>query len=371
MKVCILSMQRVSNFGSVLQSYSLKKLIEENGDSVSFIDIEPNREDDLLMNNNKSDYRSETDVANNFVEKLKHVDKYFFNRIWNKIRAAKQEKEFQRFMNDELKLNKELIKEDYDWAVIGSDEVFNCMTSSPWGFTSQLFGNIKQAENIMTYAASCGTTTYEELPHPVKNKIKTSFEHIQHFSVRDKNTYSFVKKLTSKNIQYNLDPVLVGDFTKEMLACNFEPPNRRKYCIVYSYFNRIKDKNEINAIKKFCKEKRLEMVAIGAPQMWISKFWVLTPFEVLEAFRMAEFVITDTFHGTIFAAKYSARYAVMVRESNKNKLLDLIDRLDIRDHLISADNDLDQIYELKKTQKLEEILKEERKKTKTYLSYIV
>ena len=38
-KVGILSMQRVQNFGSLLQSYSLKKMLEELGAEVHFIDI--------------------------------------------------------------------------------------------------------------------------------------------------------------------------------------------------------------------------------------------------------------------------------------------------------------------------------------------
>ena len=39
MKICILSMQKVNNYGSVLQAYSLKKNIENLGHTVDFIDI--------------------------------------------------------------------------------------------------------------------------------------------------------------------------------------------------------------------------------------------------------------------------------------------------------------------------------------------
>lgn len=45
MKVCILSMQRVGNMGSLLQSYALKTTIERLGHQVEFIDIEK-REDE-------------------------------------------------------------------------------------------------------------------------------------------------------------------------------------------------------------------------------------------------------------------------------------------------------------------------------------
>ena len=48
MKVCILSMQRVGNMGSLLQSYALKTTIERLGHQVEFIDIEK-REDDYKL----------------------------------------------------------------------------------------------------------------------------------------------------------------------------------------------------------------------------------------------------------------------------------------------------------------------------------
>lgn len=371
MKVCILSMQRVYNFGSVLQSYSLKKMVEQNGNEVSFIDIESNKEDDLLMSTSRLDYTSETDVANGFLKKIQHIDKYFINRLKNRKLLKEQEKVFQNFMINELRLDNKSNKKTYDWAIIGSDEVFNCMTKSSWGFTSQLFGNIYQAKKVMTYAASCGTTTYAALPEKVVKRIKKSFKNVDFFSVRDENTFEFVNKLTGLQPNINLDPVLVGNFDKEMIQCNFKPRTKRKYCIIYSYANRIKDEKEIKKIKKFCKEKDLEIVSIGAPQMWVSNFWVLNPFEVLEAFRMADFVITDTFHGTIFSAKYSARYSVIVRESNKNKLIDLVNRLGIDGHLLSANNNLEKIYNLEKEKNLEQLLEKERQKTITYLNNII
>ena len=43
MKVCILSMQRVGNMGSLLQSYALKTTIERLGHQVEFIDIAKKR----------------------------------------------------------------------------------------------------------------------------------------------------------------------------------------------------------------------------------------------------------------------------------------------------------------------------------------
>ncbi len=40
MKICILSMQSIVNYGSVLQAYALRRLLQNLGHEVDFIDIQ-------------------------------------------------------------------------------------------------------------------------------------------------------------------------------------------------------------------------------------------------------------------------------------------------------------------------------------------
>ena len=49
MNVCILSMQQIDNYGSVLQAYSLKKIIEGLGHQVEFIDIQKGSDEKLNL----------------------------------------------------------------------------------------------------------------------------------------------------------------------------------------------------------------------------------------------------------------------------------------------------------------------------------
>lgn len=274
------------------------------------------------------------------MQKLKKIDKYTLNRISIKKKANRQDLEFIQFRMKYLGIEDGDNEQRYDCCVIGSDEVFNCLSDSSWGFTSQLFGNVWQASKVITYAASCGATRIEDVPQEMKTVIKNAFERVSAFSVRDENTRTFVNALTDKKIQINLDPVVVGNFDSEISACGkLDLPQH--YCIVYSYYNRIHTKEEIEKVKKFCTDTGLTPVAVGAPQMWIKEYPVLTPFETLLAFKSADYVITDTFHGTIFAAKYSKVFATMVRSSNSNKLTDLLSRLDLTQHKISDFSELD------------------------------
>lgn len=367
MNICILSMQRVQNYGSLLQSYALKKVLEEMGHTVFFLDIERNEADDRLRQGGTQLFADEGPQRGLF-GKLKKLDRYSVNRIRIKMRSKQQEKIMDMFRTNVLGLCEDSNNSRYDCCVIGSDEVFNCLSDAKWGFTSQLFGNVKQANRIITYAASGGATTLELVPAAVASRIRNAFKSVSAFSVRDKNTYNMVSALTDKQVFEHLDPVLIEGFEVELSAMKKPDNLPEKYCVVYSYYNRIHSSEEIKAIKKFCKEHEMEIVSVGAPQMWIKKHLVLEPFEVLRVFIDAAFVITDTFHGTIFSAKYADRFATITRKSNQNKLGDLIGRLGIEKHWIQSMEQLEVAYvEQNDKARIADMCEQERVRSIRYL----
>ena len=334
-------MQDVNNFGSVLQAYGLKKMVESLGHEVVFFRIIPNKEDDRLIEQ-KEEYLEDHELSWNTTI-LKKIDRYLLVRIIQKICKERQNRIFSDFRHKYLSTSND--RERCNVCIIGSDEVFNCMLSSKWGFTSQLFGNIPNADSVITYAASCGSTRIEAVPEAVRNKIKDAFTSIRAFSVRDNNTNTFVASLTDKEIIESLDPVVISNYDKEIASVTLPSFfSTHKYCIVYSYPNRFHSPEDINNIVSFCKKRRLSLVTLGGYQTWINNSFALSPFQLLKAFRGADFIITDTFHGTIFSEKYAKRYAVLVRRSNSNKLEDLITRLSIECHQINDTKELDVAY---------------------------
>lgn len=364
MKVCILSMQQIDNMGSLLQSYALKTTIEKLGNEVEFIDIKKRDEDYTLLGNYKQEYHEERE-KDGLLGKISKIDRYTINRLKIKRKSVEQGFAFDEFRKEYLNIDKK--SRQYDLCVIGSDEVFNCLNAGAWGFTSQLFGNVPEANKVITYAASCGSTKYEELPEKVAKKIRKTFENVAAFSVRDENTHKFVGKLTDKLINDNLDPVLIYNFDCEVEQIAL-PKMPKHYCVVYSYYNRIHMAEEIDAIKEFCKRHELTPIAIGAPQFWIKDYIVCSPFQCLKIFKESDFVITDTFHGTIFASKYADRFAVLVRASNKNKLLDLVGKIEMKDHLMNNLSELEEKYALlKNKENFNSIVEEETQRTVQYL----
>ena len=365
MKICILSMQQIDNYGSLLQAYGLKRSLENLGAQAAFLDILPIPEDDQLRAGNQLAFLAERE-GRGLAGKLKKIDRYTLNRLQIKARSLWGRRYFQAFREQYLPTADP--GQSWDLCVIGSDEVFNCMNAGAWGFTSQLFGNVPQAAKVITYAASCGATTYRDLPDPVALRIRESFQKVSAFSVRDKNTHAFVSQLTDKPVAEHLDPVLIYDFSREVSQVLL-PRVPKNFCIVYSYYNRFHRPEEIQKILTFCQAHGLTPVTLGQPQFWIRRHITCTPFQCLKLFEAASFVITDTFHGTIFSAKYASRFAVLARSSNQNKLLDLVRRLRLTSHLIPDMDHLESAYAVEKDPAgIQALLSRERQKTLDYLS---
>lgn len=365
MKIGILSMQRVENYGSLLQAYALKKTIELYDHDVCFVDIKYIRNDYDLLGNTKPSF-IEYEKKGLTVSK---IDKFLFYRFIHKFKNKYLLKEFDEFRRKYLNIGK--TESNYDLCVIGSDEVFNCLNREFWGFTSQLFGNVPEAKKIITYAASCGSTTFHKIPDRVIERIENTIKNISGYSVRDSNTKMFLTNFIEDNITENIDPVLFYDFDKE-IDCANEINCPKHYCIIYGYSNRFRNKNEYKAILSFCKKRGLTPISLFGHQFWCRKFMICSPFECLKLFKNADFVITDTFHGTIFSIKYSRKFAVIVRESNKNKLEDLVNRMQINNHIVANMNDLDKIYEIEKDEKaINDILTVEKEKTINYLERFI
>lgn len=359
MKICILSMQRVNNYGSVLQAYALKKIIEEFGHQVDFIDIK----------------RGENETLNIQCDNLtldKKDDKNWLAlqmlRIKYKFSNLRANQMFDLFRTTELGMDCKKVDDCiYDVGVIGSDEVFNCLQKSKWGFAPQLFGEVN-SKSVITYAASCGATNEAALSEDLRAAIIAAMSNLNAISVRDENTASFVRTLTGREPQYNLDPVAIGDFSKEIQSIDLNNKLPSRFCIVYSYEGRIAEEKTIKAIINFCKKHNLVPIAPFGKQKWIHSQTILTPFEILKAFENAEYIITDTFHGTLFGAKFGKKMAVIIRESNRNKLMDLTFRLKIEDHVLQDINELDNVLNINLNRlEIDKILASERERSITYL----
>ena len=93
-----------------------------------------------------------------------------------------------------------------------------------------------------------------------------------------------------------------------------------------------KDKKETEAIRAFARKHGKKLVSIGFYFPWCDETVIPDPFEVLGYIRQADYVVTDTFHGSVMSLKFNRPFAAIVRSSNRQKMTSLLSqfRLDNR-----------------------------------------
>lgn len=361
-KVGILSMQRIANYGSFLQAYGLKHILEDLGCEVQFVDYHPG--ETLIPADGGTGIKRK-------ISKVLEAFKYDAP-LKEKLKFINYKKNYAKNYYPYLGISSEMnYSPKLDVLVIGSDEVFNCVQNNTnVGFSPELFGVNNNAKKVITYAASFGNTTVQKLKkYGVTDEVAGYLQKLDAISVRDANSGRIVKELTRKEALYNLDPVLAYDFIGK---CSNIPTNvpEENYMILYGYAGRF-SKEECRKIRAYADSKGLKVFCIGGVQDTCDKFIDCNPFQVIAYFQHADCVVTDTFHGTILSVITHRQFASVVRSTgygNSEKMTDLLGRLGLSDRIV---DDLDivgnKVDDLIDYEKVDEIIMNERKKSYEYL----
>lgn len=108
-------------------------------------------------------------------------------------------------------------------------------------------------------------------------------------------------------------------------------------------------KKKQHRINAFAKERSLATVSIGGKQEFCDYHFDCTPYEVFSYFKYANYVVTDTFHGSIFSIVMHVPFATFIRSSdgdaygNEEKLKDLLHRLKMKDRIVSDIDNLENV----------------------------
>lgn len=327
-EVGILSMQRIVNYGSFLQAYCLKRMVEELGHQVQFVDYHAGPPLGVPKGKTLSGWRR----TGQKIAEVMACDAPLFHRL----QFLKFKKEFSMRYHPILELSHfPNYTPQLDALVVGSDEVFNCtQRNSNVGYSPELFGKDNRANRLLTYGASFGNTTIQTLRQYHKTEELVSLlQAFQAISVRDRHSAELVRELTGRQTIYHLDPVLVYD----LIGSSGKIPEihpKEKYLLLYAYSGRLSSQ-EAYWVSDYARKHRLKVYTLGGIQSCGDRFIACDPFAVLAWFRSAELVLTDTFHGTIFSVITERPFATLIRKSqgnsygNEEKLTDLLTRLNL------------------------------------------
>lgn len=349
----IISMQRIINYGSFLQAYGLKRLIEgQINCNVEFIDYQ--YEQSLV----ESDIVRESVISK--IKKNRSVVKY--------LAKKKYFRDVEKSLVDDLKkigVDHKNYNRDVDAVVIGSDEVFNCMQPYPVGYSRELFGKGFEDKTVISYAASFGHTKIKDLERKgIKNEVQDMLSKFARISVRDDNSAAIVAELLGAEPLHHMDPVLMYEYDDEMKTYNTDESG---YIIVYAYAGRLTIEEE-RYIKQFARAKKKKIYSIGHYSRIADKNIICHPFYVFSYFKNADYIITDTFHGTVFSIKTNSKFCTIIRDGNRNKLESLLKSLNQYGRAVHSLKDIERLYSTNIDYKAtNEIIEREREKSKQYL----
>jgi len=308
---------------------------------VVFIDIKPGR---YLYSHPKTPARGIRKYWDLLPERLKMMVRY----IAHPVRKNDVYLLYRHLWRKYLRITENHHWDDrFDTVIIGSDEVFNCLQDARWGFSKNLLGEGINSSSIISYAASCGYTTVEKVEAMgLSGEVGSALKNISVFSARDENTAAFVAKLTGKKAEMHLDPVFLFDYAPYLAGVK-KPATNRPFMLVYVYHQRINDRAAVDAIVQFARDNGLRIISAFGAQTWCENRF-LSPFEILEHFRRAAFVISDTFHGAVFSIKYNKRFVQfvhsdeivyrngwMMNNQNSQKIQGLLDVFSLRDRIVT------------------------------------
>ncbi len=338
-KIGIITIVDNNNCGNRLQNYALQEILKKLGNDVYTL------KNETFLNWNEKYYVGKLRFLNKRIKSIYKINKFFkeFNKNIN-------------FSNKYITIKSKNISNNYDYFIAGSDQV--------WKPTRRRLSKIDllgfaEPNKRISYAASFGLEKID------KKYYKTLQEELPKFkaiSVREDAGREIIKDATGiNNVSVVLDPTLLLD-RNEWIKLEKKPAALTEKKYIFTYF--LGDENIIELVSKiFCKDYSIV-------DFYKGKYG---PSEFLYLINHAEYILTDSFHGTVFSILFGKEFFVFNRKqedlnNNMNSRLDtLLGKFSLKDRKI---NDLDKINkEYKINYKyVEEKLNDERKKSLDFLS---
>lgn len=214
----------------------------------------------------------------------------------------------------------------YTAVMVGSDQLW-----SPSGITSNFYNLMFADDNTVkiSYATSFGVSQINPRYHKIYN---TFLNRLNFISVRENSGKKIVEELSPNKAEVVCDPVILLD-AEQWLK---EIPNKRLYDepYIFAYFLG-KSAEYRDAVTKFAKQKDLKIVTephMDSYNKADENFGDYTPFDIgpaefVNLIRNAEYVFTDSFHGSVFSMLYQKQFLVFNRysdnsSSSKNSRID-------------------------------------------------
>ncbi|MDO4870127.1 MAG: Coenzyme F420 hydrogenase/dehydrogenase, beta subunit C-terminal domain, partial [Bacillota bacterium] len=216
-------------------------------------------------------------------------------------------------------------KANADLYIIGSDEVWNIKNKK---MNESLYWNLDDLNPVISYATSIGGAPIDEFQQ--YEDLISSVNHLDQVLVRDKRTEEFVRIYTKQNPTIVCDPSLlipVEEYGKDFKDAYI---SKHKCMLVYGYAKTF-DKDLQNRIKRAAKVLGVKTVGCCFYQPWCDYNVNCSPLQFSSLIRQCAYVLTTTFHGSIFSALNHSNFICLPASIKSNEIME---RFDIHNRIL-------------------------------------
>jgi hypothetical protein len=365
MKIALITIHNVSNYGTVLQAFATKKILSQYGEVETINYFNPHLFPDTL--------ELIRFKLSKFGVRLAIRDLLLFKDRYQVVRK------FKNFMKSNLNLSRLVTQRDIQSGVINNFDVYVCGSDQIWNPKIVSDGKLdpiyflsfanKKAKKI-AYASSMGAYRLRDSD---KEQVKDLLKDFTTISVRESNTQAVLSQLLEREVHQVLDPVLLLSKEEWLEALKINTNYRSQqedYILVYMV---IRDPLLKKVADFFANQLGIKVVTIEQefkPLINNADFHIRNagPIEFIELFANARFVITSSFHGTSFSINFKKPFVSVCSTGTANRLKSLLSLFGLEDRFINDERDIDKISTDLDHEFSENQLKRERAKSIKILS---
>ena len=325
MKCKILTIHHIHNFGSVFQAYALQRFLSQQGHDALIVDYRPGY------------YQAGRNKVKTLVGKVLNFKPY-----------RTRKKKFEHFVNTYENLTKERfisypeLERSFEHAdgvwIAGGDQLWN--NYHPCGRDDAYKLTFTRSGRKLAYGTSMGRDNF------APKELETLAEKIQNFQtimLREKCTVDLLEKYTTVPVCHVIDPVGLLD-PEEFLTIAKKPDMEEPYAVMY-----LADSGPLldEAVKKLSREMGLKIVHIcGFRQKCYCDYFEkdVGPEEILGYIANAQFVLSASFHATMFSLLFNKPFASLLPGTHTNaRIEDLLRYVGLEDRILRTAEDLNML----------------------------
>lgn len=361
MKIALITLHRVFNYGSVLQAYATQKVLNDLGHDVMTVDYIPSRLTNKRLYFDIPDYIKKDAFHKCSYLALKSISVLlkkmtFWRFIDNNIKLTKQ----RYFSFEELKNNPPLV----DAYISGSDQVWNSFYNL--GLDHCFFVDFAPSnKKRIAFVSSFGKI---ELDDEEIGKTKELISKYNAISVREDTALKIMEVLKYPNAVCLIDPTLQIESVHWLeLAAN--RVIKEKYLLLMLLYS--EDNGATEYAQKIAKQKGFKVVKLSWEYKKPQGVDILkthkSPQVFLSLFQHAEFIVTNSFHGLAFSINLNKQFTVIPRNEFNTRIESLLRMTHLENRMIKSETGLDVIDIIINYEPINVILNKERERAKRFL----